>query len=121
METIIGLAFFFPPTLLLYICVIAASRRINQRVKIYFVYLGIQFGSLLLTWVVLSTLAFGLAVSGGTYEWFFLIISLLQIVIPILVVVTFITRLPKVDKNEENISKKISKISPTSIYEKIWQ
>ena len=107
----------FLPTLLLYICVIAASERIN----IYLVYFWIQVGCLLIAWVVLWIVAVGQSMGGGSSVNDLILLYLPQAIIPVLVAVTFITRLSKVDKNEENISKKISKISPTSIYEKIWQ
>ena len=124
--TIIGLAFYFLPISLLYICVIVASRRTDKRVSIYFIYLGVQLGSLFLAWLVFSVLAFGLAVSGGTYDLFFLIMLSPQIIMPILVAVTFITRLPKVKNakcNDENIAEtnNAKKISLADIYAKIWQ
>ena len=111
----------FLPTLLLYICVIAASRRIDKRVKIYFVYFWIQLGCLLIAWVAIWIVAVQ-SMGGGSSVNNLTLLYLPQIIIPVLVAVTFFRRLQESDKNtkgnEENTAKKIS---PTTIYEKIWQ
>ena len=93
----------FLPTLLLYICVIAASERIN----IYLVYFWIQVGCLLIAWIAAWLVGVSQSMGGGSVNDLTLLF-LPQIIIPVLVAVTFCTRLHKAKKakcNETNIAE----------------